>query len=178
MHCIFIHGSVASGKLTVATVLCTLSGLPVFHNHFAVDAALSLFEFGSSGFIRLRESIWLAAFTEAVRQDRSFIFTFNPEASVPAAFIDAAARVITEGGGTTSFVALTCSEPVIESRIASASRSTFRKLTSLEEYRRLRQSGAFAFPALPTADLTIATDLVLPEDAARLIYDFVQSRAS
>lgn len=174
MHCIFVHGPVASGKLTVATVLRTLSGLPVFHNHFAVDAAISLFEFGSSGFVRLRESIWLSAFTEAVRQGRSFIFTFNPEASVPATFIDAATRVITEGGGTMSFVALTCSEPVIESRISSASRSAFRKIRSVEEYRRLRQSGAFAYPALPTADLTIATDLVSPEDAARLIFEFIQ----
>ncbi|MDQ6769108.1 MAG: shikimate kinase [Gemmatimonadota bacterium] len=178
MHCIFIYGPVASGKLTVATVLHTLSDLPVFHNHYAVDAALALFEFGSPGFIRLRELIWLSAFREAVREDRSFIFTFNPEASVPPAFIDNAVTIVTRGGGSVSFIALTCSDTVIESRLTSSSRTKFRKLKSLEQYRHLRQSGAFTFESLPEPDLTIATDMVTPEEAANRIYELLGSRAT
>jgi len=178
MRCVFIHGPVASGKLTIATELQKLSGLPVFHNHLAVDAALSLFEFGSPGFVGLRESIWLSAFTQAVREDRSFIFTFNPEASVPASFIGAVLNVIRSGGGSILFIALTCPEAVIESRIASASRSAFRKLTSLDQYRHLREGGAFTFPSLPHADLVIATDIVTPGEAARQIHDLIESRDS
>lgn len=178
MRCIFIHGPAASGKLTIATVLGALSGLPVFHNHLAVDAALSLFDFGSPGFVGFRDSIWLSAFTQAVREDRSFIFTFNPESSVPPSFIDTVREVVQRGGGGIVFVALTCAEPVIESRISSASRSAFRKLTSLEQYRRLRDSGAFSFPSLPDPDLVIATDTVSPEEAARQIDDLIESRAT
>ncbi|HXH95052.1 MAG TPA: shikimate kinase [Thermoanaerobaculia bacterium] len=175
MYCVFIHGPAASGKLTVANGLKARSGLPVFHNHLAVDAALSLFEFGSPGFVRLREAVWLAAFREAAERGRSFIFTFSPEASVPPAFIDTAVDVIEGAGGQVLFVSLTCGEAVIEERIEAASRSAFRKLTSLAEYRQLRERGAFAFPPLP-ADITIATDELSPEDAAGLIQELIGNR--
>lgn len=174
MYCVFIHGPAAAGKLTVATALKARSGLPVFHNHLAVDAALSLFEFGSPGFVRLREDIWLAAFREAAERGRSFTFTFSPESSVPPEFIGRAVEVIESAGGQVLFVALTCGEKVIEERIEAASRSAFRKLTSLAEYRQLREIGAFAFPPLP-ADITIATDEVSPEDAAGLIQELIAS---
>jgi hypothetical protein len=175
MFCVFIHGPAASGKLTVATALKARSGLPVFHNHLAVDAALSLFEFGSPGFVRLRENIWLAAFREAAERGCSFIFTFSPEASVPPAFIGKAIDVIKDAGGQVLFVSLTCGEAVIEERIEGASRSAFRKLTSRPEYRQLRERGAFAFPPL-RADITIATDEVSPEDAAGLIQELIGNR--
>jgi hypothetical protein len=175
MYCVFIHGPAAAGKLTVATALKARSGLPVFHNHLAVDVALSLFEFGSPSFVRLREVIWLAAFREAAEGGRSFIFTFSPEASVPPAFIGSAVDVIESEGGQVLFVALTCSAAVIEERIEAASRSAFRKLTSLAEYRQLRERGAFAFPPLP-ADLTIATDEVSPEYAAKQIRELIGNR--
>jgi hypothetical protein len=174
MHCVFIYGPVASGKLTVATAVQERSGLPLFHNHLAVDTALSLFEFGSPGFVRLRELIWLGAFREAAEAGRSFIFTFSPEASVPATFVGEAVDIIESNGGRVFFVSLTCSDAVIEERIASASRSAFRKLTSLQEYRRLRDLGAFSFPQLPEPHLTIATDSVSAEDAARQICEFIE----
>ena len=62
MRCVFLYGPAASGKLTVATALQGRSGLPLFHNHLAVDAALSLIDIGSPPFVRLRELIWLGAF--------------------------------------------------------------------------------------------------------------------
>ena len=161
MRCVFLYGPAASGKLTVAAALQGRSGLPLFHNHLAVDAALSLFEFGSPPFVRLRELIWLGAFA-----GRSFIFTVHPEASVPSSFIERATAVIEKEGGRVLFVALTCSEEVIESRIEEVSRQGFRKLTSVALYRSLRDRGAFHFPSLPNPDVTIATDTVSPEAAA------------
>ena len=65
MFIVFIHGPVASGKLTVAKELSKLTGLPIFHNHLCVDLVTSLFEFGSNPFVELREHIWLGAFKEA-----------------------------------------------------------------------------------------------------------------
>jgi hypothetical protein len=173
MHCVFIFGPVASGKLTVATGVQARSGLPLFHNHLAVDAALSLFEFGSPGFVRLRELIWLGAFREAAEAGRSFIFTFSPEASVPTTFVGAAVNTIESNGGRVFFVSLTCRDAVIEERIASTDRSAFRKLTSLEQYRDLRGTGAFTFGPLPKPHLTIATDSVSAEDAALQICEFI-----
>jgi hypothetical protein len=169
VQCVFLYGPVASGKLTVATALRDRSGLPLFHNHLAVDAALALFPFGSPEVVRLRELIWLAVFREAAAAGRSFIFTFSPESTVPPSFIEKAVSVIEGAGGRMLFVALTCAEEVIESRIEAASRAAYRKLISLEEYRRLREAGAFRFGSLPAADLTIATDVVVPEEAAERI---------
>jgi len=57
MKVIFIHGPAASGKHTIGSRLAALTGLPLFHNHLAVDAAKSLFEFGSPGFNVMRATI-------------------------------------------------------------------------------------------------------------------------
>ncbi len=166
MHCIFIHGPVASGKLTVAGAVQAGTGLRLFHNHYAVDAALSLFEFGSPAFVRLRELIWLSAFKEAAQAGVSFIFTFHPEASVTRSFIETAVNSVEGEGGRVIFVALTCADDVVESRVDNASRSAFRKLTSPTQYRQLRDQGAFSFASLPEPDLTIATDRLSPSEAA------------
>ena len=176
MDCIFIYGPAASGKLTVAMAVQNRSRLPLFHNHLAVDAALSLFEFGSAEFVRLRELIWLATFKEAAAAGKSFLFTFTPEATVSPSFIDKAVSVIKSFGGRILFIALTCSNDVIESRIEAASRTAFKKLASLEQYRQLRESGAFMFASLPEPDLTIATDAMSPEDSAGHILDFIESQ--
>jgi len=170
MHMIFIHGPAASGKLTVAKALQRINGFRLFHNHFAVDAALALFEFGTPAFVRLREAIWLSAFAEAADTGQSFIFTFHPEASVRAGFIREVVESIQTRGGRVHFVALECREEEIERRLTNAGRSEFRKLTSLDDYRRLRSIGAFQFPGLPEPVITVRTDLLEPEEAAQAIH--------
>jgi cytidylate kinase len=67
MKLIFIYGLPATGKLTVAQELASLTGYKFFHNHLAVDLLLSIFEFGSSSFVQLREEIWLSVFDQACR---------------------------------------------------------------------------------------------------------------
>lgn len=166
MHCVFIHGPVASGKLTVALALQSLSGLPLHHNHLAVDAALSLFPFGSESFVRLREQIWLSVFREASTAGQSFIFTFAPEASVWPGLIASLVEIVEAVDGQVFFVELTCSQPEIERRIEAADRAKHRKLNSLTQYRNLRDSGAFSFPSLPAPLLTVATDELTPQEAA------------
>ena len=87
MKLIFLHGAPAVGKLTVARELATLTDARLFHNHLTVDLVSSLFPFGSEPFILLREKIWLAAFSDAARNNVSLIFTFNPERTVRERFI-------------------------------------------------------------------------------------------
>ena len=45
MWLLFLHGPPASGKLTIARELKTLTGFQLFHNHLAVDLLESVFEF-------------------------------------------------------------------------------------------------------------------------------------
>lgn len=172
MKLVFLHGAPAVGKLAVARELAGLTGFRLFHNHLTVDLVSSLFAFGTEPFVLLREEIWLAAFREAARQNVSLIFTFNPERSVRERFVQDTLDVIEAAGGRVIFVELTCSQEELERRIANPSRSEFGKLRSLEQYRELRDSGAFHFPSLPSG-LTIDTTDNLPADAAWLISKYV-----
>ena len=168
MKLVFLHGAPAVGKLTVARELAALTGFRLFHNHLTVDLATSLFPFGSEPFILLRERIWLAAFAEAARNNVSLIFTFNPERTVRERFIQDTIDMVKAEGGKVVFVELTCSEADLERRLEDASRKEFGKLASVEQYRSLKDGGAFEFPKLPN-ELSLDTTSQSPTDCARLI---------
>ena len=169
MQLIFIHGPAACGKLTVASELAALSGLRLFHNHLTVDLVAAAFDFGSKPFVRLRESIWMETFREAAQEGQSLIFTFNPEASVRDGFPERVVSMVDSLGGEVVFIELTCPEPEIERRIEAESRARYGKLRSLSEYRRLRDAGAFVYPALPEPALSLDTSTLQPHEAARRI---------
>ena len=172
MVLVFIHGAPAVGKLTVARELNKLTGVPVFHNHLTVDLVGSLFAFGTASFIRLREQIWLAAFAEAARNHVSLIFTFNPERTVNEGFIQQTIDTVEPAGGRVVFVELTCSEEELQRRMEEPSRKEFGKLASLEQYRSLKNDGAFEFPKLPS-DTSFDTTNQSAAVVAKLISDYL-----
>jgi len=173
MKLVFIHGAPAVGKLTVARELAKLTGFRLFHNHLTVDLVTSIFPFGSEPFVLLREKIWLAAFAEAARQDLSLVFTFNPERTVRARFIQDTIDVVVKERGEVVFVELTCVQDELERRMEGASRKEFGKLASVEQYRELKDSGAFEFPELPKG-ISVDTTNRSPADAAELIREYLQ----
>ncbi len=177
MRLIFIHGPPAVGKLTVARELAELTGLPLFHNHLAVDVLTPLFEFGSPSFVKLRELIWLSVFQEAAKNDVSLIFTFAPERTVRPSFIQDTITTIEARGGVVHFVRLTCDAGEIEHRLTSPSRAEFGKLQSPDQYQTLTRAGAFDYPELP-AGLTIDTGAVSPREAAVAIRSFLARAAA
>ncbi len=174
MKLLFIHGAPAVGKLTVARELAELTGFRLFHNHLTVDLISSVFAFGSEPFVLLREEIWLSTFREAAKHNVSLIFTFNPEATVNERFIQDAVNVVDGSGGRVMFVELTCAEEELKRRIEDSSRREFGKLASIEQYRALKDAGAFHFPTLPEG-LSVDTSTSLPTDTAKLIYEYVGS---
>lgn len=171
MVLLFIHGAPAVGKLTVARKIADLTGFRLFHNHLTVDLLLSVFDFGSEPFVLLREQIWLSVFREAARQKVSLIFTFNPERTVRQSFIGDTVEAIESEGGVVHFVQLFCSEQELERRLVSPARSEYGKLTSLEQYKELKHSGAFVFGDIGPAALTIDTTYSPAENTAQLIVE-------
>lgn len=169
MYVVFIHGQAASGKHTIGTHLAALTGLPLFHNHLAVDVAKSLFEFGTPAFNRTRATLWRTVFTEAAAVGRSFIFTFHPEASVEPELIDELVQAVGEKDGKVLFVELTCSRDTILQRIGNDSRTKFGKITDPAFYLAIEEQGAFEFPPLPEPIIVIDTGTFTPEEAARKI---------
>jgi len=166
---VFIHGPAAAGKHTIGRLVSEHLGLPLFHNHLAVDLASTLFEFGTPAFVRLRAEIWLASFRAAADEARSFVFTFNPERTVDPALIGELSAIVASGGGRMGYVELRCSDAEIERRIDNASRHEFGKLTDPDVYRELKSAGHFEFPGLPEPLVSIDTEQVTPEAAARHI---------
>lgn len=167
MKLLFLYGPPAAGKLTVAREVAALTGYRLFHNHLTVNLALAVFDFGTPGFIALREQVWFATFRRALA-DRvpGLIFTFNPENSVPQRFIDELFAEIAAGGGEVIPVELTASEAHIEARMANTSRVENGKLTDLALYRQLRDTGAFTTPVIPAPRLRLDTGTLTPAATA------------
>lgn len=174
MRLVFIHGPAAAGKYTVGRELAALTGFELYHNHLVVDEVLKTHAFGTSSFVAERDRRWRDYFSAAAEQaDHRMIFTFNPENSVPQAFIDWLFTELPARGVTLHSVGLTLSEAAIEARLATDQRKGFRKLTDLALYRQLRDSGVFATPVIPRTDLEIDTEKFTPaESAARIARHF------
>jgi hypothetical protein len=170
MRLIFIYGLPATGKLTVSEELARTTGYKLFHNHLVVDLLLSTFEFGSAPFVALREEIWLAVFREASRaQLPGLIFTFNPEKTVTAGFVEQAIRTVESEGGQVDFVELVCPLDELRRRMANESRLKYRKLSSVEVFNRLEAEGEFDTAHMPRAAVTIDTSVAKPAEAAEQI---------
>ncbi|KAF1015543.1 MAG: hypothetical protein GAK31_01017 [Stenotrophomonas maltophilia] len=169
MRVVFLHGPAASGKYTIGKQVAQQLGLPLFHNHLAVDAALSLFAFGTEGFCRIRAGIWQLCFEEAAAASQSFVFTFHPEASVDPALVQRLVATVEAHGGHVAFVELACSVEATVARLGEPSRAAFKKLADPVLYRAIEQSGGFAFPPLPAPLLRVDIEQHNPQQAADII---------
>lgn len=171
---IFIYGMPATGKLTVARELAARSGFKLFHNHLAVDLLLSVFEFGSPEFVRLREEIWLAVMSQACSAGiPGLIFTFAPERTVRQDFVENVENLMLSASSSLEFVELICPLDELKRRLGDASRAEFGKLTSVELFEQLLADGVFDSPKMPEAAARIDTSVCTPfeaaEDMARLL---------
>jgi hypothetical protein len=170
MKLLFLYGRPAVGKLTVARAVSARTGGRLFHNHLAVNLALSVYDFGTPGFIALREQVWNDVFRQ-VMADRLplLIFTFNPENTVPQEYIDGLFARVSEAGGEVIPVELVASESEIESRLGSGSRRLDGKTMDAPMYRQLRETGAFDTPVITAPRLRLDTGKLTPPEAAERI---------
>jgi hypothetical protein len=170
MKLLFLYGRPAVGKLTIARAVAALTGARLFHNHLTVNLALSVYDFGTPGFIELRDRIWKTVFGRALA-DRLplLIFTFNPENTVPQRFVDELFAEVRSGGGEVIPVELVASETAIEERLGSESRRLEGKTLDARTYRELREKGVFDSPVISNPRLRIDTEVVSPAKAAEEI---------
>jgi hypothetical protein len=167
MKLIVLYGRPAVGKLAVARELAALTGGRLFHNHLAVNLALSVFDFGTPAFVEVRERTWLTVFRRAIADGVPLlIFTFNPENSVPQKFIDDLFAEVAAACGEVIPIELTASEATIEARLGSESRKRDAKTLDVGTYRQLLAKGAFDTPIIRETRLSLDTGEMEAADAA------------
>ncbi len=167
MKLLFIYGRPAVGKLTVAREVARRTGGRLFHNHLTVNLALSVYDFGTPGFIELREGIWTAVFRRALADKlQLLIFTFNPENTVSQGFIDGLFAQMKAGGAEVIAVELTADEALIEARLGSEGRRKDGKMMDAAMYRDLRAKGVFGTPVIPAPRLRLDTGILSPVESA------------
>lgn len=170
MQLVFLYGPPAAGKLTVARLLAEETGFALFHNHLVVDAVHAVFPFGSSNFVRLREQFWLDVIGAAAAEDRSLIFTFQPEPTVSPDFPQRVIELVAGMGGHTFLAYLKLSAHEQLTRITNPDRAAFGKLRDADLLRTLQPQFADCEAAMPTPHLTIDTAATPSvETAARIL---------
>src|SRR5258706_7056708 len=75
MKLVFLHGSPAVGKLTVAKALLSMVSGRLFDNHATIDLALTVFDFGAPGFWELVHDVRRSALDAAAEHGVPLLVT-------------------------------------------------------------------------------------------------------
>ena len=175
MEVLFIYGPAAAGKYTIGSLISESINWPLFHNHLVVDAVSALFAFGTPGFRQLRAKMWLDAFQVAVDESQSFVFTFNPENTVDPDLLKQLGQLVSMQGGQIHYIELKCDDDVLVTRMDSASRQQFNKLTDSQLFLQLKQQGCFEFPVFCLPSLTIDSGKLSAEESAQVVVRWYQN---
>jgi hypothetical protein len=169
MRLLFLHGSPASGKLTVAKALLGTVPGRLFDNHAAIDLARTIFDFGAPGFWELVHSVRCAAFDAAAEHGVSLVVTtFCYAEPEDRAQYEKFEEIIQRRGGELLPVFLHCSRAEAARRVGNPDRIERRKMSSAESLSRYLDS--YHFAPVPRPDcLKLDTEVKSAEATAREI---------
>jgi hypothetical protein len=151
MKLLFLHGSPAVGKLTVAKALLQLVPGRLMDNHAAIDLALTIFDFGAPGFWELVHDVRRSAMNAAAEHRVPLLVTTfcyaEPEDREQFGQIEA---IVQRDGGELLPVFLHCSREEALRRVGNPDRAARRKLTSGEHL--IRDLDRYDLTAVPRPD--------------------------
>ncbi len=179
MKLIFIYGSPAVGKLTVANEIAKLTGFKVFHNHLSIDCILPIFAFGTSSFAKLIEIIRVETIREATRENVNLIYTFCYAKDLDDAHVSEVIKVVEENGGEVCFVLLKADKCELEKRITEESRKKLGKAKTIEMLNYFHQTYDLCSPVPNRESLIIDNTVLSAERAAQQIvghFDLVMNK--
>src|SRR6202790_2530174 len=131
MKLLFLHGSPATGKLTVAKALLGMVPGRLSDNHAAIDLARTIFDFGAPGFWELVHRVRCAAFDAAAERGLSLVVTtFCYAAPEDLPQHEKFEEIMQRRGGELLPVFLHCSREQAARRVGNPDRVERRKLTS------------------------------------------------
>ena len=135
MKLLFLYGSPAVGKLTVANKIAEITDFKVFHNHLSIDCIEPIFEFGSPSFGKLIDLIRFETVSEAARVGQNLIYTFCYAKGSDEAHVEKITRIIEENDREICFVLLTAAKAELEKRVLEDSRKAFGKAKNVDMLR-------------------------------------------
>jgi hypothetical protein len=151
MKLLFLHGSPAVGKLTVAKALLQLVPGRLMDNHAAIDLALTIFDFGAPGFWELVHDVRRSAMNAAAEHRVPLLVTTfcyaEPEDREQFGQIEA---IVQRDGGELLPVFLHCSREEALRRVGNPDRVERRKITSGEYL--IRELDRYDLTAVPRPD--------------------------
>jgi hypothetical protein len=151
MKLVFLHGSPAVGKLTVARALLRMVSGRLFDNHATIDLARTVFDFGAPGFWELVHRVRCSAIDAAAEHGVSLVVTTfcyaEPDDLPQYQEFD---EIMRRHKGELLPVFLHCSREEAARRVGNSDRVERRKMTSRE--RLFRDLDNFRFPPVPRSD--------------------------
>ena len=151
MKLVFLHGSPATGKLTVAKALLAMVPGRLFDNHAVIDLARTIFDFGAPGFWELVHTTRYAALVAAAEHDVPFVvttFCYAEPDDLPQ--FEKFEEIMRRHRGELLPVFLHCSREEAARRVGNSDRVERRKMLSKEGL--FRDLDTFRFPPVPRSD--------------------------
>lgn len=171
MKLIFLYGSPAVGKLTVANKIAALTDFKVFHNHLSIDCIEPIFEFGSASFFKLINMIRFETVAEAARAGQNLIYTFCYAKDSDDAHVAEITKAVEENGGEISFVLLRADKTELEKRVLEDSRKKYGKAKTVEMMRYFFDNYELFSPVPERESLIIDNTNLSAGDTARQIVE-------
>lgn len=169
MKLLFIYGSPAVGKLTVANEIAAVTGFKVFHNHLSIDCVVPVFDFGTTSFFKLVELIRVETIREAARENVDLIYTFCYAKGSDEAHVEKIARAVEENGGEVYFVLLKAERRELDKRVTEESRKKMGKAKTVEMMDYFHATYDLLSPVPDRESLIIDTTDLSAEQTARQI---------
>jgi hypothetical protein len=169
MKLIFLHGSPAVGKLTVAKALLRLVPARLMDNHANVDLARTIFDFGVSGFWELVHACRCVALDAAGKHGVPLLVTtYCYVEPTDRANYEEFEAIVRRHGGEMLPVYLHCAQDEALRRVGNPDRIERGKVTSAEGL--INFIGGRNFTSVPRENcIRFDTGAMLPDAVAREI---------
>ena len=109
MEFLLIFGPPAVGKMSVGNAIESATGIPLFHNHIAIEPALRFFPFGSPAFGRIVSGLRMKIFKEVAASDLPglcFTFVWDLDDPSDTEFVATVCKVFEDVGARITLVEL------------------------------------------------------------------------
>ena len=169
MKLLFIYGSPAVGKLTVATQIAARTGFKLFHNHLSIDCVEPVFDYGTKPFGRLVNLIRVETIREAARENVDLIYTFCYAKGPDDAHVKSITKIVEENGGEVCFVLLKADREQLNKRVTEESRKRLGKAKTVEMMDYFHETYDLFSPVPERESLIIDNTNLSPDKAAEQI---------